>query len=174
MTLADNGNLRGGLSPSDFVTTIITADDAAKTTFAVAASAQLAGVYFFDVTSAFLLAHGAGQYNIVVVIDTSLGSNVQPPVLDVHSEVLIVSVYDIDALAGTGATSIAAAVWSKVVDGTLTAEESVRLMNAILGGKVSGAGTGTETFRDADDTKNRIVSTVDANGNRTAIARDLA
>lgn len=70
-------------------------------------------------------------------------------------------------------STVAAAVWAKVVDGTLTAQESVRLMNAILGGKVSGAGTGTETFRDPADTKNRVTTTVDAAGNRSAIIRDL-
>jgi len=70
-------------------------------------------------------------------------------------------------------STIAAAVWASVVDGTLTAAQSVRLMNAVLGGKVSGAGTATETFRDVDDSKNRVVTTVDAQGNRTAVARDL-
>lgn len=66
------------------------------------------------------------------------------------------------------------AVWSKVVDGTITAEQSIRLMNAILGSKVSGAGTGTETFRNPDDNKDRVVTTVDSEGNRTAIVRDLS
>lgn len=73
-----------------------------------------------------------------------------------------------------GTTRIAAVVWGSVVDGTITAEQSLRLMNAILGGKVSGAGSGTETFRDPDDTKNRVVATVDTSGNRTAITKDLS
>lgn len=73
-----------------------------------------------------------------------------------------------------GSTTIASAVWSSVVDGTITAEQSVRLMNAILGGKVNGAGTGTETFRNPDDNKNRVVSTVDSEGNRTTVVRDLS
>ena len=59
------------------------------------------------------------------------------------------------------------------VDGATTLAESLRLANAVLGGKVSGASTGTETFRNLADTKNRVVATVDSSGNRTAITRDL-
>jgi len=39
--------------------------------------------------------------------------------------------------------------------------------------KVSGASTTTFTIRDLADTKDRIVVTVDADGNRTAVTRDL-
>ena len=59
------------------------------------------------------------------------------------------------------------------IDGTTTLAESLRLSNAVLGGKVSGAGTGTETFRNLADTKDRLVVTVDSSGNRTALTRDL-
>lgn len=37
------------------------------------------------------------------------------------------------------------------------------------GGKSSGAGTGTENFRNKADNLNRIVATVDGSGNRTAM-----
>lgn len=67
----------------------------------------------------------------------------------------------------------AAAVAAVAVDGSTTLAESLRLANAVLGGKVSGAGTGTETFRDLANTKDRVVATVDSSGNRTAITRDL-
>jgi len=68
----------------------------------------------------------------------------------------------------------AAAVWQRVLESSLTAEEIVRLMASMLTGKVSGAGTGTETFRDLDDAKDRVVVTVDENGNRTAVTRDAS
>lgn len=74
----------------------------------------------------------------------------------------------LDAIAGVPADVIAVAV-----DGSTTLAESLRLANAVLGGKVSGASTGTESFRDLADTKNRVVATVDSSGNRTAITRDL-
>lgn len=76
---------------------------------------------------------------------------------------------------GSGATpdQIAEAVWNRVVDGVLTAQQSLRLANAVLGGKTTGGGTGTEKFRDVGDTKDRIEATVDSNGNRLVIIRDL-
>ena len=70
------------------------------------------------------------------------------------------------------AATNAAAVLASAVDGIITLAESIRLQNAVLAGKVSGAGTGTETFRDLADTKDRIVATLDTDGNRTAITRD--
>lgn len=64
-------------------------------------------------------------------------------------------------------------VWDEAVDGSTTARESIRLANAALGGKASGLATATATFRDLADTKDRITATVDADGNRTAVSRDL-
>jgi len=60
------------------------------------------------------------------------------------------------------------------VETGLTLRQALRLITAAVGGEVSGGGTTTITFRNAvaDDT-NRIVATVDSNGNRTSIAYDL-
>lgn len=66
------------------------------------------------------------------------------------------------------------AVWGHQVDSNTTAEESMRLQNSALGAKASGLATTTATFRDLEDTKNRIVATVDADGNRTAVTLDLS
>jgi hypothetical protein len=78
----------------------------------------------------------------------------------------------IDALIVARIPDIARGVWQEVLDSGYSAEELMRLFASILAGKVSGAGTGTETFRDLADTKARIVATVDASGNRTALTRD--
>lgn len=59
------------------------------------------------------------------------------------------------------------------IETNLTVRQALRLFAAILGGKVSGAGTGTESFRDTNDTKTRVISTVDSNGNRTDVVTDL-
>lgn len=79
--------------------------------------------------------------------------------------------------AGTAySTALAAevdAVWDEVVEGTTTARQSVRLANATLGGKASGLGTTTAVYRDIGDSKDRVTATVDADGNRTAVTRDL-
>jgi hypothetical protein len=50
-----------------------------------------------------------------------------------------------------------------------TVRQTLRIMAAILAGKVSGAGSGTETFRSLDDSANRVVVTADTSGNRTAV-----
>ena len=73
-----------------------------------------------------------------------------------------------------GAEVNAATIWDEVIEGTTTARQSQRLHNAVLGGKLSGGGTSTETIRDLGDTKDRVVATVDASGNRTALTRDLS
>jgi len=47
--------------------------------------------------------------------------------------------------------------------------EALRRIGALTSGIVSGAGTGTETFKDYAESVNTIVVTVDASGNRSAI-----
>lgn len=74
----------------------------------------------------------------------------------------------------TVSQNVSAAVGSRVIESTYTADEIMKIMAAALAGKVSGAGSGTETFVGLDDATNRIVSTVDANGNRTAVTVDGA
>src|SRR5688572_14337103 len=60
------------------------------------------------------------------------------------------------------------------VETGLTVRQALRLIAAVLYGKVSGGGTATNTFRDTGDAKNRVVSTVDASGNRTAVVLDAS
>jgi hypothetical protein len=61
-----------------------------------------------------------------------------------------------------------------VVEAGLNARQAISVIVATTGGKVSGAGTGTETFRNAvADNANRVVATVDSSGNRTAITYNL-
>jgi hypothetical protein len=56
----------------------------------------------------------------------------------------------------------------------LTLRQALRLITAAVGGEVSGGGTTTITFRNAvADDADRIIATVDSNGNRTAITYDL-
>jgi hypothetical protein len=58
------------------------------------------------------------------------------------------------------------------VESGLTPRQWMRLTSGPLIGKVSGAGTGTEVFRNYGDTKDRITATIDGDGNRTAITYD--
>ncbi|ADV12940.1 hypothetical protein [Mesorhizobium ciceri] len=70
------------------------------------------------------------------------------------------------------ATTVATAVHDTVVDGALTFRQSTRLQNASLLGKASGMTTATAVFRDVSDTRNRIVASVDADGNRLGVTLD--
>ena len=72
-------------------------------------------------------------------------------------------------LSATGVDDIL----DEVVEGAVTLRQSVRLANSALGGKASGLATTEATFRDLGDTKDRLVATVDADGNRSAVTRDL-
>jgi len=72
----------------------------------------------------------------------------------------------------TNSHCIAEAVATRPVDGLYTLEEATRLILATLVGRLSGAATTTVTIRDINNTKNRIVATVDENGNRTALTLD--
>lgn len=53
-----------------------------------------------------------------------------------------------------------------------TPRQALRLVLSALAGKLSGAAGLTISIRDIGDTKNRIVATVDASGNRTALTLD--
>jgi hypothetical protein len=77
---------------------------------------------------------------------------------------------DADALAANAVDEI----WDEVMEGTVTARQSQRLANSANAAKLSGAATTTVTIRDVADTKDRIVATVDADGNRSAITLDVS
>ena len=80
--------------------------------------------------------------------------------------------YKADVSAITGASLSAAgvdAILDEVVVGTYTLRQLVKVMAAALAGKLSGGGTATLTFRGVDDASDVIVTTVDANKNRTNV-----
>ena len=54
------------------------------------------------------------------------------------------------------------------MEGTYTLRQILKVVGAAFS-KVTGGGTATITFRDMNDTANRITMTVDADGNRSAV-----
>ena len=60
------------------------------------------------------------------------------------------------------------------VESGFTLRQGLRLMLAALAGKLSGAGTTTITIRAANDAKSRVIATVDAAGNRSALFLDAS
>jgi hypothetical protein len=114
------------------------------------------GEYFCDVTSGT----AAGDYLVIFFVGgQSIGSG--QLYWDGTSETV------------PGLESIPNAVLGATVETGATVVESLRLHNSVLGGKVSGGGSGVETFRDLADTKDRLVSTNTATGDRTAEVADL-
>lgn len=59
------------------------------------------------------------------------------------------------------------------VESGVTLRQALRGVIAVLLGKASGMATTTATFRDTNDTKDRVTATVDSSGNRTAVSTDL-
>jgi hypothetical protein len=55
-----------------------------------------------------------------------------------------------------------------LIDGK-TIVAALKIISAVVAGKVSGAGTGTEVFRSLNDAADRVTVTVNAEGNRTAV-----
>lgn len=84
---------------------------------------------------------------------------------------------DADAIAADAANEIADALLDRAdaIEVGLTLRQAMRVEAAAAGGKLSGAATATVTIRNAQaDSKDRIVASVDANGNRSAVTLDLS
>jgi len=79
-------------------------------------------------------------------------------------------------ISSTTANQIADAFLDRTngVETSYTLRQALRLVLAACAGKLSGAATTTNTIRDVGDAKNRIVATVDADGNRSAVTLDVS
>lgn len=80
---------------------------------------------------------------------------------------------DITPFTELSPTSLAQAVLSADVETDYNLQAALRLILSATAGKVSGAETTTITFRNVTDDKDRIIATVDANGNRTSLTYDV-
>lgn len=67
---------------------------------------------------------------------------------------------------------ITGAVLEALVEPDLSLKEAVRLMLAVLVGRASGSPGTTIRFRDPSGSKERVVATVDGNGNRLSLTLD--
>lgn len=77
---------------------------------------------------------------------------------------------DVNAEADTALVDYAAAT----LEGSLTRDGAQKIILAASAGKVSGAETTEVTIRDTADAVDRIVATVDADGNRSAVTLDAS
>ena len=102
----------------------------------------------------------------------------RPSALDIAQSVWLSDAASLNATGTTGnklnASGSAGDPWSAIIESGLTASQAMRLIVAALAGKVSGADGSTVTIRNAvADDADRIIATVDADGNRTAFTYDL-
>ena len=107
----------------------------------------------------------AGSNNNIFDLENSILANTTTQVIPQNSAGLIIT-------SGGGGGTTATEVWQQVIEGTLTAEEMMRIMLSGLAGKLSGAATTNVKIRDVADSKDRIDATVDSDGNRTDVTLD--
>lgn len=70
--------------------------------------------------------------------------------------------------------SISDVVWNSLIEEGFSAGDILRISSAVLAGQVSGAGSSVETFKGLDGVTDRVVSTVDEDGNRTQVDIDVS
>ena len=75
--------------------------------------------------------------------------------------------------AGTLSTTALDAILDRPIEGSYTLRHAMEILLAEMAGKASGGGTATIVYRNPSDTKNRVILTVDINGNRSLVVTDL-
>lgn len=162
----------------DFLDTEIAAIKT-KTDFLPSATAGAAGGLFIAGSNAATTVNFTGNLSgsvgsvtgAVGSVTGNVGGNVAGSVASVTAGVTVTTNNDKTgySLSSAGVT----AVWAEVMSGATTAVQAMRGFMAVLLGKASGLATTTAVYRDIADTKDVISATVDADGNRTAVTRDL-
>ena len=121
----------------------------------------------------------ADQYITItgnIITDEGDGAIVENPGDFHHQAVLVVTANSLtvgeDGGGGSGLT--AAEIWDLTdgIEATMTPREALRLIVAASAGKLSGADGTQVSIRDVNDSKDRIVATVDEHGNRIAVTTD--
>jgi hypothetical protein len=118
------------------------------------------------VNDGILLVQGGGDPFLSTLGNYNVRVNYQQPV-----QAITVST---GGGGGASVTDIVNGVLAALIEPGTTLQQSLRLSNSVLGGKVSGVGSGIERFRDLADSKDRVISVTDDNGNRASVTRDLS
>jgi hypothetical protein len=120
--------------------------------------------------------------SMAIIADASLGGIIPVEALaacSISADVDLSALAFMEAEAG-GATPLspegltAELLDNQDIETGYSLREALRLVLSSVAGKVSGAETTTITFRNIVDDKDRIVATVDSNGNRTSITYDVS
>lgn len=73
----------------------------------------------------------------------------------------------------TVASGNVAEAWNSAIEGSYSAGEILKIMAAVLAGKVSISGSDF-TFRDIEDSANRVVATTTEDGERTSVTHNVS
>jgi hypothetical protein len=120
----------------------------------------------FSNDAVFLLADTVGKKSIKAAQDIQVSDG------DLTLAAIAAAVWANAARTLTSFGTLVADIWALAIETGYTAKQSMRLILSSLAGKLSGAATTTVTIRSATDAKDRIVATVDSDGNRTAVTHD--
>ena len=81
---------------------------------------------------------------------------------------------DDSVISDQDAEKIALKVWERVIDGSLQAQQIMRILGSGVGGVVSGMDSNAPVFKALNGTKDRITAATDKNGNRITITLDVS
>lgn len=117
---------------------------------------------------------GNGVYSLVLTVGESTGEQINLSIIDqTLTKAFVDQIVILQTVGNTTSAYIndisTLDIFNEATEGSETFIELLRLMRAVMLGKSSNNGT---TFRDLGDTKDRVVSIVDANKNRTNITTD--
>lgn len=190
-TITTTTNLTNAPTVGDFTTAMKTSLNAATPASVVGAVGSVAGNVSGSVGSVVGLTASNLDTTISSRATAAQATSIQADIDDIQTRLpaalvggrmdasvgaMVANTLTASALATDAVNEIADGMLDRAdaVEVGLTPRQAYRVALAAVGGKVSGAATTTNTFRNAvADSKNRIVATVDVDGNRTAITYDL-
>lgn len=116
------------------------------------------------VNDGVLLVDGGGDPFLDTLGDFTVRVNYQQPVQAIT----------VATGGGGGATpsQVADAVWQRVVESGMSAEELLRIIMAGISGRTNGAGSAAESFLSVSGAKTRIQTGFDGAGNRATVTLD--
>lgn len=145
--VTSGGNLRTGLLAGVFTVRIINQTDTAFTSATVTQSTQRAGIYYFDVPSAFITTHGVGHYGLSIGVHA-----VGPALNDEIVESLEVNTGDIDFVA-SDVWKVSTATPTAGSYGELVKDNLTALASAIIAADLTAAVGSTSTVINTNATQ---------------------
>jgi hypothetical protein len=127
---------------------------------------------FFEIINGYTIQFTPDEH-YTVLLSGSNNNVFDPSILDLGSYSVIgqnaAGLITVATGAGPTPSEISTAVWGEPAETGTTTKEALRLLLASQVGKLAGADSTIITIRDINDLVDRIVATVDADGNRLTV-----